>query len=266
MKTKLLLIVIIVFSALSFTMATNKTHNKELLPVKSGVYKWESLPVKKGDMRESRKILEGTSPHFKFFRMHATTQYPGAKPNPGHANETKEECIIVKEGTMKVVIEGKSKILGEGGVILLLPQQNHTIENIGDTNLTYYVMQYESRKNMNLERGIASGGSLMLNKDSLTFKESTRGGGIKYFDRATAMCERFEMHITQLNAKGPSHKPHAHIETEIILIMSGETEMTIDGVDYNAVPGDFYLANSQLLHGIRNATDKPCTYLAFKWN
>ncbi|MFX0555791.1 cupin domain-containing protein [Maribacter sp. CXY002] len=266
MKTKFLLIAIAAFFLLSFTRVTKTNNNDQHSPVISGVYKWENHPVKKGDMRESRKILEGTSPHFKYFRIHATTQFPGAKPNPGHANEAKEECIIVKEGTMKVVIEGKSKILKAGGVIILLPQQTHTIENIGDTNLTYYVMQYESRKNMDIERGIASGGSLMLNKDSLIFKESKRGGGIKYFDRATAMCERFEMHITQLNAKGPSHKPHTHVETEIILVMAGETEMTIDGKEYKAGPGDFYLANSQLLHGIRNASDKPCSYLAFKWN
>lgn len=237
----------------------------KLEPVKSGVYKWINHLVKPGELRESRNILEGSSPHFEYLEIHATTQFPGAKPSTAHANEEFEECIIVKEGQMKVTIEGKSTILGPEGVILLMPQQMHSLENAGDTNLTYFVMKYQSKKKMDIRRGIASGGSLMLHRDSLAFKPGERGGGVPYFDRATAMCERFEMHITRLNQKGPSHEPHKHPETEIILVLSGETEMTIDGVEYEASTGDFYFMESQLQHGIRNAGDKPCTYFAFKW-
>jgi pectinesterase len=253
--------------------ALNKYHKwlknldkTELLePVKSGVYKWNEHPVKMGELRESRKILEGTSPHFEYLEIHATTQFPGAKPGKAHANQEFEECIIVKEGQMKITIEGKSSILKAGGVILLMPKQMHSIANVGKSNLTYFVMKYKSRKKMNIERGQASGGSLMLNKDSLIFKPSPRGGGISYFDRATAMCERFEMHVTQLNKKGSSHKPHKHVETEIILVLSGETEMIIDGKDYEASAGDFYFMESQLQHGVRNTRDEPCSYFAFKW-
>jgi (S)-ureidoglycine aminohydrolase len=73
------------------------------------------------------------------------------------------------------------------------------------------------------------------------------------------------MHETQLNKKGPSHEPHRHDETEIILMLTGHTEMTIDGKEFKAGPGDFYVMNSQTLDGIRNANDTPCSYLAFKW-
>jgi len=107
---------------------------------------------------------------------------------------------------------------------------------------------------------------LMLNADSLVFKKSNRGGGRPYFDRSTAMCERFEMHVTQLNKKGPSHNPHSHIESEIILVISGETEMTIDGKEYTGGAGDLYFMESQLFHGVRNASNEACSYFAFKWN
>jgi len=43
------------------------------------VYKWADLVVKTSDGKESRKILEGTSDHFEYFEMHATTQFKGAK-------------------------------------------------------------------------------------------------------------------------------------------------------------------------------------------
>ena len=76
---------------------------------------------------------------------------------------------------------------------------------------------------------------------------------------------RICLHVTQLNKKGPSHNPHSHLETEIILVLSGETEMTIDGKEYKAGVGDFYFVNSELFHGMRNAGDEPCSYFAFKW-
>lgn len=76
-------------------------------PVKSGVYKWINHPVKPGELRESRNILEGSS----------------------------------------------------------------------------FVMKYKSKKKIDIHRGIASGGSLMLHRNSLAFKPGDRGGGVPYFDR-----------------------------------------------------------------------------------
>jgi (S)-ureidoglycine aminohydrolase len=253
--------IILTAATFLFTMTTIA----QLKPVNSGVYRWADHRVNSGKDRESRQILEGTSTHLDYLEIHATTQYPGAAPSKAHANEDIEECIIVREGLMKATIEGKSSTLGAGGVILLMPQQTHSVQNMGNTNLTYYVMRYRAKKKMDIERGKTSGGSLMLNTDSLAFKASARGGGRAYFDRPTAMCERFEMHVTQLNSKGPSHDPHAHDETEIILVISGKTEMTIDGKKYNGEPGDFYFMESQLMHGVRNAGDEPCSYFAFKW-
>ena len=237
----------------------------QLKPVESGVYKWKEHPVETGADRQSRKILEGTSAHLSYLEIHATTQFPGAKSSKAHANEDIEECIIVKEGMMEVGVEDRKAILGAGGVILLMPQQMHSVRNVGKTNLTYYVVRYRSKEKMEIERGITSGGTLLLNTDSLSFKPSARGGGRAYFDRPTAMFQRFEMHVTQLNSRGPSHEPHAHDETEIILVISGKTEMTIDGKIYEGSEGDLYLMESQLQHGIRNVSDEACSYFAFKW-
>src|SRR5688572_11835768 len=166
-----------------FTLSTMA----QLKPVDSGVYKWADHPVQVGEDRESRKILEGSASHFDYLEIHATTQFPGAKASTAHANDDIEECIIVKEGTMKITIEDRSTFLGAGGVILLMPRQMHSLQNAGKDNLTYYVMRYRSGKKMNLERGATAGGSLMLNSDSLTFTPSKRGGQRPYFDRPTAM-------------------------------------------------------------------------------
>ena len=55
------------------------------------------------------------------------------------------------------------------------------------------------------------------------------------------------------------------VGTVVILMIDGETEIIIDGKTYKAGPGDFYIIESGELHGVANATDKPCSYFAFKW-
>jgi mannose-6-phosphate isomerase-like protein (cupin superfamily) len=232
--------------------------------VGSGVIHWSDLPVKKDNQRESRKIAEGTTHEFEYFEIHATTQEKGAVPRPAHTQKDIEEVIIVKEGTVKCTIGNKTAVLGPGSVLLIPPLESQTFENTGDGPLTYYVFMFRA-KTMNMERSSQAGGALLLNADSLPFTKSARGGTKKYFDRPTAMCENYEMHITMLERKGPSHTPHQHIDTEVILIIDGETEMIIDGKNYKAGPGDLYIMESGKMHGISNALEKPCSYFAFKW-
>jgi mannose-6-phosphate isomerase-like protein (cupin superfamily) len=237
----------------------------QLKPVGSGVFHWAELPVKKDDLREGRKIAEGTTPEFSYFEIHATTQQKGAVPRPPHTQKDIEEVIIIKEGTMKCSIGNKTAVLGPGSVLLIPPLEAQTFENIGNAPLTYYVFMFRSKDSMSMERSNRAGGALLLNADSLELKTTARGTSKKYFDRPTAMCGNYEMHITQLSQKGPSHTPHQHVDTEIILIIDGETEMMIDGKTYTAGPGDMYIAESGKMHGISNASDKPCSYFAFKW-
>jgi len=239
--------------------------NAQLKPVSSGVIHWNNLPVKKNNQREGRKIFEGSSPEFEYFEIHATTQEKGAVPRPPHTQKNIEEVIIIKEGTLKCTIGNKTAVLGKGSVLLIPPLEEQIFENIGDSPLTYYVFMFRSKKEMSIERSNKAGGSLLLNYDSLKYTEANNKGTRKYFDRPTAMCENYEMHITYLKTKGPSHTPHQHKDTEIILVIEGETEMTIDGQHYTAKAGDFYIAESGKMHGVANASDKPCSYFAFKW-
>jgi len=242
----------------------------QLQPVASGVYHWNELAVKKDSQRETRKILQGTTNEFEYFDIHATTQYKGAVPRPAHTQKDIEELLIIKEGSMKCTIGDpkdaghKIAVLGKGSVLLIPPLQSQALENIGNGPLTYYVLQFRSKK-MNMERSSLAGGVLLLNYDSLAYTETGTKGTRKYFDRPTAMCDNYEMHITYLKQKGPSHAPHQHVDTEIILVIDGETEMTIGGKTYTGSPGDLYIVESGKIHGVGNATEKPCSYFAFKW-
>lgn len=237
----------------------------QLQPVPSGVFKWDSLPVKKESQRQSRKLAEGTTAEFEYFEIHATTQMKGAMPKPVHTQKDIEELIIIKEGTMKCSIGGKTAILGKGSVLLIPPLEAQVFENTGNGPLTYYVFMFRSKKPMDMQRSNTAGGTLLLNYDSLAYTEKNNKGSRKYFDRPTAMCENYEMHITFLKQKGPSHAGHTHVDTEIILVIDGEAEMTIDGKYYAGGPGDLFIVNSGTMHQVGNASEKPCSYFAFKW-
>ena len=237
----------------------------QLKEVRSGIYKWDELSKKESPERIGRKILEGHSPHLKFLEIHATTQQRGAQPAASHTQKDIEELIIVKEGLMKMTIDGKSEVLKAGGAILIPPLAEQSMENIGNGPLTYYVIMFTSKKAMDIGRSEKAGGALFLNSEELTAKKIDVGSRVSYFDRGIAMCERFEMHTTQLDKKVQSHKPHRHIGSEIILVIEGETEMLIENTKYAGKAGDLYFIKSNDLHGISNIGDRPCRYYAIRW-
>ncbi|HEA19498.1 MAG TPA: cupin domain-containing protein [Pricia antarctica] len=237
----------------------------QLEKIESGVYTWSELPTKAGNQRVGRKIMEGISPHFSFLEIHATTQEKGAKPSPPHTQDTIEEVAIVKEGLLKMTMDGTSKVLPAGSVVLIPPLTEQSMENVGDGPLTYYIMMFTSKKNMDVKRSDEAGGPLFINSDKTVFKENEKGGRTDYFNRATAMCTNFEMHVTQLNQKGPSHEPHSHFSSEIIVVMEGQTEMTIAGKTYSGTEGDLFFINSNEVHAISNVGNRPCRYFAYSW-
>ena len=51
--------------------------------------------------------------------------------------------VIVKEGTLKATVGGKTKILGAGSVVLIMPKQMQSFENVGDGPLTYYAFKWK---------------------------------------------------------------------------------------------------------------------------
>lgn len=233
--------------------------------VNSGIYRWSELPVRQGTGRESRKILEGSSPYFDFFEIHATTQYPGAIPSALHAQEDIEELIIVRDGQMKFTMNGDEAKLGEGSMILIPPHVMQGPENIGDDSLTYYVIMFRSKKPMDLERSEAAGGSLFIQGDTVRFSANDKGGRWNYLDRPSAMCEFLHAHITRLDHAGPSIPPHQHPESELFIVLEGKTELTIDGRKYPGEAGDLYYVKPGQVHGMSNASDLPCRFFAIKW-
>ena len=232
-------------------------------PISSDVYTWAGAVVKKGGHSQTRQLVEGTTPAFTHLKIHGTTVEAGQAAHAGHKHAD-EELIIVKEGTLRVTIEGRTELLETGSVAIMMPGDEHAFANGGDGPVSYFVMRYESPK-VDAQRGVAAGGSFVKHWNDLVYKTNEKGGRRNVFDRATAHSERFEMHITTLNEGLMSHPPHTHKAAEILLLIEGEAEESINGKWVPASVGDIIFLQSNVPHAIRNTGKKACTYFAFQF-
>jgi quercetin dioxygenase-like cupin family protein len=68
------------------------------------------------------------------------------------------------------------------------------------------------------------------------------------------------LHETELAPHGAPHPPHRHQHEEMVLIIEGTLEFTINGTPTRAGTGSILFAGSNDLHGIRNPEDSPARY------
>jgi (S)-ureidoglycine aminohydrolase len=252
-------------AALIFLACISFASAAQTQPVQSDVYRWKALKAETEQTRERRQVLEGSTRDLDLLEIHASTLAPGKSPHPSHTHHDVEELIIVKEGRLKVTIKDQSKILGPGSVALAIPGEEHGFENGGDTQVTYYILKYRSRLPMNVARGKQAGGSFMFDRDELAEKVTEKGSRVNYFDRATSMAERFEMHVTTLKGGMSSHAPHTHRAEEIVLMIKGSGSIQIGDQHKDATTGDLIFLGSEVPHAFTNTGRESCSYFAFQW-
>jgi (S)-ureidoglycine aminohydrolase len=229
------------------------------------VYHWDSLVTIVEESRARKQVMEGSTTSLVHFEVHASSIQPGKAPHPPHTHADEEELIIVKEGQVKITINGISNILGPGSVAYAIPLEEHGIVNTGNTQATYYIFKYKSRLAMDLDRAKKNGGSFMINWDTVTVKKTDKGQRREFINKPTSQLVKFEMHTTALNEGLDSHAPHTHKEEEIILILKGNVIMHVGDKTYSAGPGDIIFLPSMILHNLVNTDKGQCEYFAFQW-
>lgn len=61
------------------------------------------------------------------------------------------------------------------------------------------------------------------------------------------------------------HKPHVHVEEEVMIIESGTGEIFCDGKTTKVGPGSVMYTAPNVSHGIDNTGEKPLTFYFIKW-
>jgi (S)-ureidoglycine aminohydrolase len=178
----------------------------------------------------------------------------------------REHFYILKKGALRIKMAGKEWDLSVGSMLTILPSEPIQFTNTSQEEVEIYMMTYLSKAPMNKERGTSAGGSFLVPWESAVFKATAKGGGRQFFDRPTAMLNRFDIHVTTLNVGQQSHDPHTHVNEEIILMIEGHAEERIGDARERAKAGDVIRLGSKVLHNITNVGDTPCTYYAIQWN
>ena len=89
---------------LSVSGSVLKAQKTDSLPPR--VYRWDSLITTIEDTRTRKEIMEGSTTSLVYFEVHASMLQPGKAPHPPHTHADQEELIIVKEGQVKITING----------------------------------------------------------------------------------------------------------------------------------------------------------------
>lgn len=235
----------------------------EAQTVASIKYSWKK-PATKTDGHWSTTLFEGVAHDMASIRM--TSNAVSSSPETLTVPANEEQLLIVKDGTLKLTLNDSLYVIGSGSVALLMPGQSYVQQNMSTDSCTFYLLSYRSMTPADPERGVHAGGSFVKDWIRTSFVAHDKGGIRRYFERPTTMCRRLEMHVTTLNKGLKSHEPHMHIAEEIVIVVSGKTEMQIGDTFFKGGAGTVYYLGSNAAHAIRNDGDLPCTYFAFQFN
>ena len=231
------------------------------------VFSLKNLPQTVDSSRILTSILRGAATNIlENLRIHHSTLKPKHKLRPSHIQKNDEELIIVREGKLTVTINKKTKTIGAGSILLIMPSDEQVMNNLDTSDVSYYVFIYNSKLPQDSIRADTSGGSLILDWKDTALKSHDKGSRRDFFNRGTAMFKRFEMHVTNLNESLKSHDPHTHHAEEIILMVQGDVKMQIGNAFFEGTAGDLFFLPSNVPHNLVNVGKGQAVYFAFQFD
>jgi len=105
----------------------------------SHTYSFDEIPVETSGANRLRQVLNGETHAGIRIELHETELPPGGAPHPPH-HHVHEEMILIREGTMEVMIAGQSTKLGPGSVAYVASNIEHGWHNAGATPAHYFVL------------------------------------------------------------------------------------------------------------------------------
>jgi len=109
--------------------------------MRSSTWDWNSLKVVPQKYGERRDVFQARTPMLDRLDCHVTTLNPGESPHPAKPHDG-EELIIVKEGVLDALQNGKTNRIGPGSILFELPGEMQGMRNVGDTPATYFVVRW----------------------------------------------------------------------------------------------------------------------------
>ena len=103
---------------------------------------WEEIEGKTPKGR-GRQVFQQKTATLDELELHVTVLEVGGSPHPPHKHPD-EEVVIIKQGTVEVMVNGETKRVGPGSVIFQASNQLHGLKNVGDVPAIYHVIKWNS--------------------------------------------------------------------------------------------------------------------------
>jgi quercetin dioxygenase-like cupin family protein len=111
----------------------------------STLVEWSSVAATPTDVGSVRQFFRAPTATLDELELHVTTLNPGVASHAPHQHPN-EELVIIKEGTVEVLVNGKMLRAGPGSVVFNASNQLHALRNVGTTPATYHVINWKSPK------------------------------------------------------------------------------------------------------------------------
>jgi len=138
--------IVIALIAINATLCVVVAHS-ETPVMQSSVFDWNAISAKPTAVGSVRQFFRSPTATLDELECHVTTLNPGAQSHPPHKHPN-EELVIVREGTVEVLVNGEWKRVGPGSVIFNASNQLHAIRNVGTGPATYHVINWQSPGSM----------------------------------------------------------------------------------------------------------------------
>jgi len=108
-------------------------------------FELKDFPEIQKEFGSQRQILMDPTATLDELEIHVTTLNPGQMPHGPHQHGN-EELIIIKQGSVEALVDGKWRPVGVGGIIFNASNQVHTIRNAGNIPAIYHVISWRTDK------------------------------------------------------------------------------------------------------------------------
>jgi quercetin dioxygenase-like cupin family protein len=96
------------------------------------------MPVR-GATNKTRNVFNGQNHKGVGIECHLTELPSGGAPHAPHKHEH-VEMILVQQGSMEVMINGRTSKIDSGGLAYVASNEEHGWKNVGDTAAIYFII------------------------------------------------------------------------------------------------------------------------------
>ena len=231
---------------------------------------WDSLTPNPTAAGQTRPVFDNPTVAMDKLEVHITTLNPGMESHPPHRHSW-EEMLLIKDGDFEVSINGHKQHAGPGALVFLASNDPHNARNVGTKPGTYYVINFvtdlshsTSAKSAAEQAVPGKLASSVIDCNTQPSTPTPAGSRIVCVNSPTLTFLALESHITTLNPGQQSAPNIIDPNDEIVVIKSGQVEVTVNGIASRMNAGSLLYWAPNDKRTLRNIGSVPTSYQVFR--